>query len=108
MSSGDYLNVNEVETGGLQAANFVNSPVSNPIFNIHTPWNTTSTRGKVLIICVVFIAAIAIGITVYPYTTTESKLGETKNNKGKLDLRSIMSSPRTGILSLIRFNSGQD
>ena len=26
----------------------------------------------------------------------------------KLDLRSIKSSPRTGILSLIRFNSGQD
>ena len=26
----------------------------------------------------------------------------------KLDLRSTMSSPRTGILSLIRFNPGQD
>ena len=26
----------------------------------------------------------------------------------KLDLRSTMSSPRTGILSLIRFNSGQN
>ena len=29
-------------------------------------------------------------------------------NKDKLDLRSTMSSPRTGVLSLIRFNSGQD
>ena len=30
------------------------------------------------------------------------------NYKVQLDLRSTMSSPRTGILSLIRFSSGQD
>ena len=30
------------------------------------------------------------------------------NELTQLDLHSIMSSPRTGILSLIRFNSGQE
>ena len=33
---------------------------------------------------------------------------ENINNKMKLDMCSTMSSLRTGILSLIRFNSGQD
>ena len=32
--------------------------------------------------------------------------GTLLNSKSKLDLRSIRSSPRTGILSLIRFNLG--
>ena len=32
----------------------------------------------------------------------------TTTMKDRLDLHSTMSSPRTGVLSLIRFNSGQD
>ena len=79
MSPGDYLNLNEVETGGLQAANFVHSPVSNPIFNIHT---TTISKKVKLLICLVILAvvvAVAIVITAYSYTSTtstESELGK--------------------------------
>ena len=46
-------------------------------------------------------------ILLYPDITAESE-GDINKKRKRLDLRSTMSSPRSGILSLIRFNSGQD
>ena len=46
-----------------------------------------------------------VGSQVFMMTSSR---GSAWQDKKELDLRSTMSSPRTGILSLIRFNSGQD